>query len=225
LLLLARPHDVGDVQALARGLTFFVMAFQDVLRLTARQVRDPRLTGIARTHHAEDAGHEQWFLNDLRHLGVDVTVGYIFSSRHEISRDVGYALVSEVLQAQGDAERLAVVFALEAIGHLFFEPAIRLFEQRQTRGLQYFARRHQQVEADHEMFEDDTEATLAAVTLTDAALARALGAVDRVFALLARLGGDLAGQIRRAPEAPRSEHLFSLEDAHEQHGRLDNGRA
>src|SRR5262249_45713338 len=58
--LLNHPDQIENVGTMVRGLTFFVMAFQDVLRLTARLVSDPRLTKIARTHYAEDSGHEQW---------------------------------------------------------------------------------------------------------------------------------------------------------------------
>ena len=193
--------QVEDPQALVRGLTFFVMAFQDVLRLGARQVTDPRLIDIARTHQKEDAGHDSWFLHDLRALGVDVSLGYVFSSKHQIPRDVGYALVAEVLRATDDCDRLAVVFALEAIGHVFFEPAIGLFERRRPQNrLLYFARHHQQVEQAHEMFEGEVQQALARVSLSRERLAGVCATVDRTFEQMSALADDLVVQLANAGE-------------------------
>jgi hypothetical protein len=199
-----------ETEALARGLTFFVMAFQDVLRLSAQLVTDPRLAPLARTHQAEDAGHEQWFLHDLRCLGVEASVAFVFSAAHQVPREVGYALVAEVLLASDDSQRLAVVMALEAAGHTFFAPAVAQFERRRPAAqLRYFARRHQQVEQDHELFEADVQQLLGAVALTEEALARAQGTVDRAFAHMRRLADDLLAQI--APGALAAAPGFARE--------------
>jgi DMATS type aromatic prenyltransferase len=197
--LLRRPASVFDVATFVRGMTFFVMSFQDVLRLTAREVRDPRLTKIAATHFAEDAGHEQWFLHDLEKFGIDVSLGYAFSRDHEVARDLGYALVAEVLQAKDDVDRLAVVLALEGAGHAFFDTAISFFEKRNlAEGLRYFARRHQQVESNHEIFGGDVHQSLSQIELTSGKLAEALATVDRVFDKINELPNDLFERVTRA---------------------------
>jgi hypothetical protein len=191
--LLERTDDGRqDMNALAKGLTFFVMAFQDVLRLAARHVSDPQLIEIARTHYKEDAGHEQWFLHDLKTLGIDVSVGFLFSPLHQICRDVGYAFVSEVLAARDDYDRLAVIFALEAIGHDFFEAAIRIFERRGLAGkLKYFARHHQDVEKNHRLFESDVEGALARLPLSSERFVEVLATVDRLFDHMTAFRDDL----------------------------------
>ncbi len=210
---LRRADDEGhDMKAMAKGLTFFVMAFQDVLRLTARRVSDPRLVEIARTHYTEDSGHEQWFLHDLKALDIDVSVGFIFSSLHEVSRDVGYALVAEVLGAKDDYDRLAVIYALEAVGHAFFEPAIGVFEQRNLASqLKYFARHHQEVERDHQLFESDVEGTLARSPLSAERFVQVLATVDRVFDQMTILADDILPRLTRAAPSGAAECSFGKE--------------
>jgi DMATS type aromatic prenyltransferase len=204
-----------ETEALARGLTFFVMAFQDVLRLCARLVTDERLQPLARTHASEDAGHEQWFLHDLRCLGVEASLAFVFSAAHQVPREVGYALVAEVMRASDDSQRLAVVMALEAAGHAFFAPAVVQFERRRPGAqLRYFARQHQQVEQDHELFEAGVQQLLASVALTPEALARAQATVDRAFTHMRRLADDLLARIEPAPAFAR--------DAAGDRGRLDD---
>jgi hypothetical protein len=51
---------------------------------------------------------------------TDRECSWMFSAEHELARDVGYALVSQVLSAGDDRSRLAVVLSLEAIGREFF---------------------------------------------------------------------------------------------------------
>src|SRR6476646_11083095 len=81
----------------APDLTFWVMAFQDILRLNASLTRDPQMRKIVRHHRAEDAGHERWFLDDLAAMQISAPdVRWLFGDRHSPTRDAAYALVSEV---------------------------------------------------------------------------------------------------------------------------------
>src|SRR6478736_10234254 len=95
------------VLSFAPDLTFWVMAFQDILRLNASLTQDPQLRKIVRHHMAEDAGHERWFLDDLAALQIPVPdVRWLFSRRHSPTRDAAYALLSEVHRATDDRLRL-----------------------------------------------------------------------------------------------------------------------
>src|SRR5690348_1963373 len=75
--------SVERVMASASRMTFWVMAFQDILRLTELTVFDPLLRRMARRHRLEDAGHERWFLADLEALRVrPPSMVELFSSEH-----------------------------------------------------------------------------------------------------------------------------------------------
>ena len=105
----------------APDLTFWVMAFQDILRLNASLTRDPQMRKIVRHHRAEDAGHERWFLDDLAAMQIPAPdVRWLFGERHSPTRDAAYALVSEVYRTTDDRLRLVLVKTLESAGHVFF---------------------------------------------------------------------------------------------------------
>src|SRR3954469_18103724 len=104
----------------APDLTFWVMAFQDVLRLNAALTRDPQMRKIVRHHRAEDAGHERWFLDDLAAMQMSAPdVRWLFGDRHSPTRDAAYALVSEVYRTTDDRLRLVLVKTLESPWHVF----------------------------------------------------------------------------------------------------------
>src|SRR4029079_13090631 len=111
---------VGGVLSFAPDLTFWVMAFQDILRLNASLTRDPQMRKIVRHHRAEDAGHERWFLDDLAAMQIPAPdVRWLFGDRHAPTRDAAYALVTEVYRATDDRLRLVLVKTLESAGHVF----------------------------------------------------------------------------------------------------------
>ena len=58
---LERNDCPATIKPYASALTFWVMTFQDILRLNEAQVTDARLREVAAQHRAEDAGHDRWF--------------------------------------------------------------------------------------------------------------------------------------------------------------------
>src|SRR5690349_495228 len=68
--LLERPGARSDVEVMGKGLAFFVMSFQDMLRLNAASMSDPELARIAKGQRHDDAGHDVWFVNDLLQLQI-----------------------------------------------------------------------------------------------------------------------------------------------------------
>lgn len=180
---LDRNEPLRHVLPFASGLTFWAMVFQDVLRLNEEHVTDPEMKKIARHHRGEDSGHDKWFLNDLIKIeGSNPDIRALFGKQHKVTRDVSYALISEVYRAQSDYERIILILALESTGHIFFEKIASYFERfGVVQCLQYFSRTHIDVEKAHEVFEKQMEATLSAIELPAEVRERCLQLVDRAY--------------------------------------------
>lgn len=193
--LLKRLEGAGTVeqmQVLAPRFTFYVMCFQDMLRLGSALTTDPVLRELAVTHEAEDLGHEQWFLYDLEALGVERNLAWTFSPEHAVTRDISYRIMAEIVGATHDATRLAVLLALEGIGAEFFGRVIGYLDRLgRAQGLRYFARSHQIVEQSHEVFEAHAQSRLSAIEVPSSVMAETVRAVARTFEAMARLGDDI----------------------------------
>jgi len=168
----------------ASDLTFWVMAFQDVLRLNAALTRDPKIRRIVRHHRAEDAGHDRWFLDDLASMQVPAPdVRWLFGERHAPTRDAAYALMSEVYRATDDRLRLVLVTTLESAGHVFFGRVAAAVERAGlSRALKYFSFAHLEVEKNHQVFEEEIARTVSGIRLEPKARAEAKRLVDRCYA-------------------------------------------
>lgn len=180
---LRRNAPLRGVLPVVSQLSFWVLTFQDVLRLNEARVCEPRLRRIARHHRAEDAGHEQWFLHDLMEIdGQLPDARALFSSAHAAVRDASFALASEVFRATSDLERITLLLALESTGHVFFE-AFAAYVERMglSRSLQYLSRHHADVERHHEVFEAKQQAALDAMDPPAEVRAACVALVDRVF--------------------------------------------
>lgn len=180
------------IRSVARQLTFFVLAFQDMLRLARMHAGEGPLAELARAHEAEDRGHEQWFLSDLEVLDLDLDLRWVFSSAHATTRDVSYAIMSDVLRATDDRSRLAVLLSLEAAGAEFFGRVISYLERLgRSENLQYFARPHQHVEENHSVFEENEQRKLWSTPLPEHVYDEVLRAVDHTFENMTRLAVEL----------------------------------
>ncbi len=179
---------LAEVSAVAPRLTFFVMVFQDILRLARALSTDPVLKELAINHEAEDRGHDAWFLDDLKILASEPNVTSLFSDDHAPTRDIAYKLVSLVLRAQNDATRLSVLLALEGAGAEFFGRIIGFLERLgRTEGLAYFARSHQTVEQNHDVFGESTHDRLTSMRIEPAAVPEVIEAIDATFAAMSHL--------------------------------------
>jgi len=205
------------VLSFAPDLTFWVMAFQDILRLNATLTRDPTIRKIVRHHRAEDAGHERWFLDDLAAMEIPAPdLRWLFGERHTPTRDAAYALMSEVYRATDDRLRLVLVTTLESAGHVFFGRVAQVVENAGwSKLLKYFSFSHLEVEKNHQVFEEEIARTVAAMRLEPKLRAEAKQLVDRCYAafstmfdaLCATNGRHLAAipaALRPAPAASRT---------------------
>ena len=173
----------GAGLSFAPELTFWVMAFQDVLRLNASLTKEPALRKIVRHHRAEDAGHDCWFLDDLAAMKLPAPdVRSLFGERHTATRDSTYMLVSECYRATDDRMRLVLVKTLESAGHIFFGKVAAAVEKAGwTKLLKYFSFSHLEVEKSHEVFEAEISKTVSAMRLEPKARAEAKALVDRRY--------------------------------------------
>jgi hypothetical protein len=173
----------GSVISFAPDLTFWVMAFQDVLRLNAALTKDPKIRKIVRHHRAEDAGHDRWFLDDLSAMQIPAPdVRWLFGERHKATRDSTYMLVSECYRTTDDRMRLVLVQTLESAGHIFFGKVAEAVEKAGwTKLLKYFSFSHLEVEKSHEVFEAEIAKTISAIRFDAKARAEAKQLVDRCY--------------------------------------------
>lgn len=205
--ILEGPAQRSDVEVMARGLAFFVLSFQDMLRINAEKVEDPNLRRFVSAQRAEDAGHDNWFLNDLGLLGVEPSVRWLFGRSHERTRDTAYEIISELHSATDDGSRVVVGLVLEATSSEYFRRVHHFFAGLGlVDGYRFFGREHWQAEQAHDPLAGAARQQLEALTLSEASRQRALGTAARVFRSISRMCDDLATRMLRA----RSEQI-SLE--------------
>jgi hypothetical protein len=167
-------------------LTFWIMTFQDVLRLNEARITDPHLKKIAHRHRLEDAGHELWFLHDRSYLANkasnDVDIRWLFGAETRSMRDPAYAILAEIFKSDSEWLNIVLLFVVESSGHVFFE---RVAEQVEKTGegqeLKYFSRSHLDAELSHALFDIEDEHTLYAAPLQPKIQRDAIELVDRCY--------------------------------------------
>jgi hypothetical protein len=186
------PGHPEELRTLARRLAFLPLVFQDVLRLNKKLSTDERFAKIASSMADSDQGHEEWYLDDAKLLGVAPSVRWLFSEAHEPTRDAAYSLVSQILTANDDFTRLAVVLSLEAAAGEFLA-RVPAFADRSGVGigLKYFGTPHFDAERGHEVFEEAQQEVLGAIEVPRDVIPSVLAAIENTFATMALLADDL----------------------------------
>jgi hypothetical protein len=197
---LEKEGSPDDARVFVPALAFFVMAFQDMLRLNEARVKDPDLRALVRGHRAEDREHEQWFLRDLERLRLVVDVHWMFGPEHAVTRDATYAVMSEIFRASDDRLRVALVLVLESTGEVFFGRVPRYMEESEPgrRDLEYFSRMHAAVERGHAIFEEKMRDLLDQIDLPGGLQKQALGMVSRVYAAMTDMVEGFEARIQEA---------------------------
>jgi hypothetical protein len=177
-------RPVEQIASFAPRLAFWVMTFQDILRLNEQMVQDPTLKRIARHHRDEDLGHERWFLEDIAKLtGGPLTISALYGRASASTRDAAYRLITEVYRATDDRLRIVLVLVLESTGHVFFgRTAVLTNSMMQSpQKLKYFSDFHLHIEQAHEVFESQMEEQIMNIGLPPNIEADALALVDRAY--------------------------------------------
>ncbi len=194
-----RLEGDASLEALRRllpRLAFFTFAFQDMLKIAREHSSDPQLLPMLRSLEDGDRGHDRWYVQDLEELGIHLAAHEIFGVEHEVGRRVAYGLIALIEAAASDYERLSLLLTLEAAAREFF---IRVpgFAARAglTRELRYFGTTHLAAEEAHDVFTADAQLTLNTIVVPQQHTRRVLETVEKTFALMLKLAGDLAAAI------------------------------
>ncbi|NET45742.1 hypothetical protein [Okeania sp. SIO2B3] len=155
---LDNSSQIDDLQAIAPHFYFFILTFQDMLRLTHNLISDSVLKKVAASLMVEDAGHEQWYLLDIEQLNCKRDVPWLFGATHQPVRDFVYQLISALLRASDDRIRIIFPLVLEATAKVFFKYLVDLVQRcGYDQSLQYFASSHQEIEMNHNIHQDGKE--------------------------------------------------------------------
>lgn len=199
--LIESAQSTEPLARMARALSWWPMVFQDMLRINFERVAGSEYARAAKCHRDEDAGHEKWFLEDLRAFDVEAPgLEELFSPSFQPIRDACYALLAEVHGAPTPEQRLALLLTLESTGHIFFEKiADATHRVCPELPLRYFAHFHLGVEKDHDLFADKTEEEIEHVDLSDAERARCNEMLKRVYHAFGIMFSYLEESARQSP--------------------------
>jgi len=193
--LAGKEPDLRRAMSFAPAGTFWVMTFQDILRLNTELARDPAVAQILLQHRDEDSGHEQWFLEDLRTVfGDEITsIRWLFSDENRKVRDMSFALTAEVFRIEDDRLRMVFVEVLESAAGIFFGHISRFLQRSgHASRLKYLAGVHLDAEAGHEMHGDEHRRQLEEMVLAPELRVEAARMIERMFASFLRLADALA---------------------------------
>lgn len=197
---LARVDSLGGLNCFVPLLTFWVMTFQDILRINEAKVRDPFLKKIARHHRLEDAGHEKWFLHDEKYMSQVVGsvscqedgIGWLYGKESQPIRDAVYSIASEIYKIDDELLNIVLLLTLESSGHVFFE---RVADQAKAVGeddnLKYFSSHHLEVELAHALFEKEMEKKLHERGVAASTLDNAISMIDRCYVAFSAIFDEL----------------------------------
>jgi hypothetical protein len=149
-----------------------------------------------------DAGHELWYLRDLRKLQVRLDLDVVFRADYREARDLTYELLSVLASCADDRARLSVLLVLEAAAELFFE-RVPAFARRcgVSEPLEYFGEKHLQAEHAHAIHDHAGDSPLAAISVSGSTAEAIESAVARTFRVMERLARDLASFMEAARAA------------------------
>ena len=199
---LEKQDEFFKTMAFTPNLTFWVMTFQDILRLIPKQITKKELRRIATHHKMEDAGHDKWFLQDISYLrkGVDYNVEWLYSPENQNIRDFTYNIVAEAIKPSSDHLKVLLILLLESTGHVFFEHIANFAKRKgHDSDLKYFSSHHLEVELNHSVFEGKLEEELFSIELTAKERAEAVELIDRLYEGWNNLFTDLALSFDQRP--------------------------
>ncbi|BCL34433.1 hypothetical protein [Nostoc sp. MS1] len=176
-------YKLNEFAVIAHNISFWVMSFQDLLRINLSRITDREYYQIVQQHFIEDLGHEKWFLHDLKMMDLEQpNLQVLYSKPHAAVRDATFSLMSEVFRANYDYERIMIILTLESAGHVFFEYIANFVEKHNYHHeLKYFSNHHLGVEKNHELFEEEIQACLNNFQLNYEELNKLFNMIDRMF--------------------------------------------
>lgn len=201
--------DLRHAMDFARSGVFWVFAFQDIIRLNSELARDPAIRQILQQHQTEDAGHEEWFLQDLEMIfgEAPTNIRWLFSDATFRIRAGSFALAGEVFRVTDDALRVILVEVLESAAGFFFGRVSQfLAESGHAAKLKYFAGVHLDAEAAHEIHDQVDGPALQSMVIPPHLRDDAEELVDRMYAAFWQLA-DAMFEHRHASNTLRTGRL------------------
>jgi len=179
------------------GLTFWVLAYQDVLRLHEEMARDPLVRRVATTLRQNERGDDATFLSDMHLLGSELDLRSAFGREHVHVRDGAYALTSELFRAETEHARLAVLLVVAAESAVLRAKLGRFAERIAYREPLRWIPRPRPGASGQRLWDLELQADLASVILPTRTRAEALRVVERSDAALRKIMDHLARLARR----------------------------
>lgn len=185
-------------------MAFWVMTFQDVLRLIVQRVTHPTMLSIARHIQRGDLGHDNWFLTDMDRLGLPrVTLNDLYDQEQSAVRQASYSILTEVLRAKDDRLLIVLLLALESASYVFFGSMTNYLENSQFPiQLRYFGRTHLDAEMQHGIVEAEMDNQVeSALEVEPDVHTDAIALIDRIFDAFTQLFGSLVPENAEAKAA------------------------
>jgi hypothetical protein len=202
---------LAEVLPFFAGLSSWVVAQQELFREVDGRMQDLKLRKVARFFRAQAAGQDTWFMNDVEK--VEGRTPELSSPRNAVARHAALAVMAEAKAASSDAERLAVLQALEAANYLLVEAVASYFERiGMPAPLQFFSVDHLDAMAAHDVLRNQIDGIVAGIELSEEERASACARVDRIFAAFRAVldGSELTCQVAaRRPAYDMVERLMA----------------
>jgi len=210
---LKNESNFHNALAFIPKLTFWVMAFQDILRMVPARVSSKALRRIANHHKIEDSGHDKWFLDDLKYLYPEnnYSIMWLFSKENQRIREITHSIVAEVFKASYEHQRVVLILVLESGGHVFFGNVAQYVTNKGFEAyLQYFSNTHLEVEKSHAVFEEELNKQIFSLELSLAERTETIAMIDRVYDGLNTMLDEFLPLFQTAPI--QLEELLSEEE-------------
>lgn len=193
-------------------LTFWVMTFQDILRLNETLTENPKLREFAHHHREEDSGHERWFLEDLEVMfdTEKLTIEWLYGPSCSAIRDCSYTIIAELLKAESDQQRTVLLLALESTSQVFSkEITSYIYDMGYAEKLNYFSKTHFDAENEHAMYEEESEQQLHAIKLTPQEREKAFALIDQVYAISHIIADTSLKQLGKEDSLKYLPHIYA----------------
>ncbi len=143
------------------SMLYFVVGFRDILTQMVYQNPQSELEIIINQHCLEDKNHWQWYLQDLKTLGItDASWGNSWSNLiqdlwhddNKPTRDLVYLCIHLIKKHQSPAASLVIIECLESSFGVFMSTLKERFGSSSIyQKLHYFGQVHEQQEMNHSM--------------------------------------------------------------------------
>jgi hypothetical protein len=198
--------------AVASRLSFWVMSFQDLLRLNEERINHDEIRSIVRKHRLEQSGHEHWFVSDVNDMECKIlTLQSIYSRNYAATRDATYALMSEVFQARNDYERIVLLLTLESTSNIFLRFTVDFVEALSySSSLRYFSKYNLEFERNYTIFAEKLTEHFVEVQLTQDEEAHILKMIDRIYTAFNLMFDGLTSALEIKPKPEKLPTLALL---------------